>query len=306
MPVIKYQDWEPSGPTQAIIAQADSICASYQAQGYDLTLRQLYYQFVSRGLIRNLQTEYKRLGSIVNQARLAGFLDWDYIVDRTRNVQELPSWGSPAQIIRSAANGYHEALWEDQERRVEVWIEKDALVGVIEGPCQEWDVPFFSCRGYTSQSEVWAAAQRLEGYLDEAGEVAIIHLGDHDPSGIDMTRDIEDRLRLFLAGDGYDPAALRVNRIALNRDQVDRYNPPPNPAKLTDSRVGGYLLAHGSTSWELDALEPTVMGELIISAIQAELDLDLYEEKRQHQEEQREVLTAASSRWSEVADLLGA
>lgn len=305
MPRIAYIEWTPSPATQVVIAQADAICSSYQAQGYDLTLRQLYYQFVSRGLIPNKDTAYKRLGSIVNQARLAGLLDWDYITDRTRELVDLPHWDDPADVIRSAARGYHEALWAGQDRRVEVWIEKDALVGVIEAPCQTWDVPFFSCRGYTSQSEVWVAARRLEGYLDDgASEVVILHLGDHDPSGLDMTRDIEDRLRLFLGGDGYDEDALRIERLALNRDQVDRYSPPPNPTKLTDSRAGPYLARHGRSSWELDALEPTVIGALITAAIQEEVDEELYGEKLAAQEEARKVLTLASSRWRDVAAFL--
>src|SRR4051794_29815064 len=108
---------------QRLIDMADQICREYAAQGFDLTLRQLYYQFVARDVIANKQTEYKRLGSIINDARLAGLLDWDYIVDRTRNLRGLSHWENPHSVIRSAASGYRTERWADQPHRVEVWIE---------------------------------------------------------------------------------------------------------------------------------------------------------------------------------------
>lgn len=305
MPRIEYVAREFSPGSRRIIAHANLICAEYQQQGFDLTLRQLYYQFVARGLLPNRQTEYKRLGSIINDARLAGELDWNYIVDRTRNLEALSHWDSPADIIATTARAYNVDAWARQPERVEVWIEKDALVGVIEGVCQRNDVPYFSCRGYTSQSEVWGAAQRLEGYLDgEAEQVTVIHLGDHDPSGLDMTRDITDRLTTFLDGDGYDPEQLAVERIALSMAQVRQYNPPPNPAKLTDSRVGAYLARYGTESWELDALDPPVLDALIQDAIDRHRDEELWEASRAEQVQARELLATAASRWDDVRQLL--
>jgi hypothetical protein len=297
MPQIEYVPKTFSAGSLEVIAHANEICADYQAQGFDLTLRQLYYQFVSRGLLPNRQTEYKRLGSIINDARLAGLLDWDYIVDRTRNLRDLPHWTSPQEIIRAVAQQYRHECWEDQEYRVEVWIEKDALVGVIQGVCQRNDVPFFSCRGYTSQSELWGAAMRLRRYEDDGQKTVVIHLGDHDPSGIDMTRDIQDRLRLFGAG-------TEVRRIALTMDQVDQYQPPPNPAKLTDSRAEGYIEAHGDESWELDALDPATLDALIQAEIETWLDSRSWRESVARQERQRSRLTAASRRWAEVIALV--
>lgn len=301
MPMIAYEPKRFTVAHETIIEQAARICRDYRNQGYDLTLRQLYYQFVSKALIPNTEQSYKRLGSIINDARLAGELDWDYIVDRTRNLRSLSHWENPAEIVEAVAKQYRTDKWADQKERPEVWIEKDALVGVIEGVCQANDVAFFSCRGYTSQSEVWGAAQRLQGYRDADQEPVIIHLGDHDPSGIDMTRDIYDRLELFLAGD-----PVEVERIALNRNQVDQYNPPPNPAKLTDARAQGYIARHGRSSWELDALEPTVLAALIQDAIDGHRDSALWGDAVRHEENEREVLTAASERWVDVADFLEA
>ncbi|MFF9043290.1 hypothetical protein [Streptomyces parvulus] len=283
--------------SMAMIAKAEEICRDYAAQGFDLTLRQLYYQFVSRDLLPNKQSEYKRLGSVVNDARLAGLLDWDYIVDRTRNLRGLGHWDSPHSVIRSAAAGYRTERWADQPHRVEVWIEKDALVGVIAGVCQRYDVDYFSCRGYTSQSELWGAAQRMIRYENAGQKPVIIHLGDHDPSGVDMTRDIRERLALF-------EADVEVRRIALNMDQVEEHEPPPNPAKLTDSRATGYIREYGRSSWELDALEPTLLDRLIEEEIWAWRDLDLWDRATTAMDRERRLLQNVASRWSEVAALV--
>lgn len=301
MPSICYTDKNFSHKSLEVIRQANEICRSYGAQGFDLTLRQLYYQFVSRGLIPNKDTEYKRLGSIINDARLAGLMDWSYITDRTRNLRTLSHWTKPSEIIRSAAVSYHRDMWARQSTHVEVWIEKDALIGVIGGVCDELDLPHFSCRGYTSQSEVWVAARRMERYLRDGQKVVVIHLGDHDPSGIDMSRDIEGRLSLFLEGDGYDADELTVLRIALNYDQVLQYNPPPNPAKLTDSRATGYISKHGDESWELDALEPTVITSLVRDTATTYINWRIWEEDKDAIESERKVLTAISDRYSDVA-----
>lgn len=297
MPRIAYVPKDFSPAHREIIRIAERICAEYARQGFDLTLRQLYYQFVARDLLANRQTEYKRLGSIVNDARLAGELDWDYIVDRTRNLRGLSHWDDPQSIIRSVSYGYRTERWADQPHRVEVWIEKDALVGVITGACQRNDVDYFSCRGYTSQSELWGAAQRMLRYEQAGQKPVVIHLGDHDPSGVDMTRDIGDRLALF-------GATVDVRRIALNMDQIEEHQPPPNPAKLTDSRAGGYIREHGRSSWELDALEPTLLDRLIEDEIWAWRDADLWEAATSAMERERERLTAVSDRWREVEQFI--
>lgn len=297
MPKIAYVERNFSDGSLAIIEQANEICEDYQAQGFDLTLRQLYYQFVARGLIRNAQTEYKRLGSVVNDGRLAGLIDWDHIVDRTRNLQALAHWQDPQEIISAVARQFRHERWADQPWRAEVWIEKDALSGVIAGACQRNDVPYFSCRGYTSQSELWGAAQRLTGYEEAGQKTVVIHLGDHDPSGIDMTRDIAGRLALFGAG-------TRVERIALTMDQVQQYSPPPNPAKLTDSRATDYIGVYGDESWELDALDPATLDALVEDAIRRYRDEDIWRDSTARQERERGQLTAVHEQWDDVAGLV--
>lgn len=255
--------------SERIIEQADAIIAEYQEQGFSLTLRQLYYQFVARDLLANEQKEYKRLGSIINDARLAGLIDWAAIEDRTRFLRDYLTYDNPREAGLSAARNYLEDLWDGQPHYVEVWIEKDALVGVIEPVCGRWRLPYFACRGYSSQSEQYSAGKRLLGHLECGQEPIILHLGDHDPSGIDMTRDNQERLTMFAGlADGID-----VRRIALNMDQIRRYRPPPNPAKETDSRISGYYERFNtSSSWELDALDPRVIDQLIDTEIRDIVD----------------------------------
>jgi hypothetical protein len=282
----------------AMITHATTIIEDYQAQGFTLTLRQLYYQFVSRDLIPNRQTEYKRLGDIIVEGRMAGLVDWTAIIDRTRNLETLAHWDDVPDIVDAISQQFRVDKWQDQPNRVEVWIEKDALVGVIQDVCEELDVPYFSCRGYTSISEVWSASQRLLRYKRKADQTPIIlHFGDHDPSGIDMTRDIRDRLRTF-------GLSLELRRLALNRDQIDQYHPPPNPAKTTDSRYAGYIALHGTESWELDALEPQVLAALIRDEITELIDTDKWDAQQERIDAGRAQLAKIADRFDDVIDHL--
>lgn len=304
-----YEEWNPSPASARLIELAVRICEEYDAAGYDLTLRQLYYQFVARGEIENSQRSYKRLGSAVNKGRMAGLIDWDHIVDRTRTLRQVPWWHEPSDLISSAARSWHTDLWLHQPTRVEVWVEKEALAGVVEQVADRWQVPWFACRGYVSQSELWKAAQRIGRYIRSGQDVVILHLGDHDPSGIDMTRDVEDRLTGFISvdqmRDRIQPAGpwFEVERIALNMDQIDELNPPPNPAKLTDSRSSGYVAEFGHESWELDALDPATLDALIDAEIAEIADMGIWEECYETQEEDRATLQGLAERtWADVSN----
>lgn len=281
-----------------IIQKADDIIGEYQKQGFVLTLRQLYYQFVARGYLENKQQNYKRLGGIVSDARLAGLLDWSAIEDRTRNIEKPPAWASPAEIVEAVAAQYQEDLWEDQRYRPEVWIEKEALVGVIVPVCERYRLPYFACRGYASQSAQYGASKRFLRNLDAKQEPVILHLGDHDPSGIDMTRENGAKVELLVG------ASVEVRRLALNMDQVRQYNPPPNPAKDTDARFEGYRQKFGDESWELDALEPTVIDKLIEDQVLGMIDKKKWTVALKREKANKEKLGAVSDQWDEVAEFV--
>lgn len=268
MPRIAFARWRTTGTTKDTIAKANAIIEEYQAKGFSLTLRQLYYQFVARGLIPNTLRSYKRLGKAVSTGRRQGLIDWDAIEDRTRFLRSYPAWNSPAQIVQSAASQFNVDLWEGQFIRPEAWVEKDALIGVLERACGEYQVPYFSCRGYVSDSEIKEAADRATRRAMREGQMTVIlHFGDHDPSGVDMTRDIEKRLKMLGA-----PASTSVRRLALSMEQVEEYNPPPNPAKQTDTRFREYAEEFGEESWELDALNPEVIAELVKTNVEPLID----------------------------------
>lgn len=298
MPKMAYIDKKFRPATLDLIEKANVVIAEYKQMGFDLTLRQLYYQFVSKGYIENNERSYKNFGSVVDDGRLTGMIDWDAIIDRTRNLRAVSHWTTPADIIDSAAYSYRIDKWATQPWYVECWVEKEALVGVIQRISTRLDIPYFACRGYVSQSEMWAAARRHLRARDRGKKCLILHLGDHDPSGIDMTRDIMDRFALF-------GASVTVERLALNWDQVEEYSPPPNPAKLTDSRANGYIDRFGMESWELDALTPTVLSDLIERAVLAVRNEPAWERAMHQETRERNHLGEVKDRWEEVVEFLG-
>jgi hypothetical protein len=300
MPLIAYSSTNFRADALAKIEKANEIIMEYRGHGLDLTLRQLYYQFVSRGLIPNNDREYKKLGSVIADGRESGLIDWNAIVDRTRYIRRQPHWESPHEIVAACASQFNLDKWEDQPKYVEVWIEKDALIGVIEGVCQENDVPFLACRGYASASEVWNAGRnRMKSAARRGKDIQVFYLGDHDPSGIDMTRDVRDRLRRYAESDD-----IEVTRLALNMDQVEEHEPPPNPTKMTDSRASWYVDQFGDECWELDALDPILIRDLIQSAIDGCRDEELWNDAVERQSKCRSDLEKVAGKWDSIVKKL--
>lgn len=275
----------------AMIETINSILDDYESMGYDLSLRQLYYQLVSRNIVPNTEKSYKNIGTLVSDARLAGHIDWAMIQDRGRTVEKNPHWDNPSDFLEAVAPQYRFDLWADQPAYVEVMVEKQALEGVLLPVCRDLDVPFTANKGYSSSSAMYEASQRYLKRRDEGKELFVIYLGDHDPSGIDMTRDVGDRLDLFLGQE----SSVGVMRIALNMSQVEKLKPPENPAKLTDSRAKGYISKFGRSSWELDAIEPRMLATLVRSAIELIVDKPRFNRNATRMKAQRvELLEYAS------------
>jgi len=294
----QFIEWRPQRKTLAMIDHIESICAELAAQGYELTVRQLYYQLVARDIVPNNFKSYKQIVDITDNARLSGRLDWRYIVDRTRATYRTDGADtSPEEAIRATADSYSRALWETQPNHVEVWVEKEALVGIVQQAARGVQCAYFANRGYVSQSEMYSAGQRFSAYGRAGKSNYVIHLGDHDPSGIDMTRDIEDRLLMFAGRH-----APQVRRIALNMDQIEQYEPPPNFAKTTDARYEGYAELYGEESWELDALNPQTLDALISTEVLSLRDEDLWQQAEAQQEREREELTVVADNWQDIID----
>ena len=279
-----------------LIALMNSVIENYSEQGYSLTLRQLYYQLVARDLIANNEKSYNKIGNLVSDGRLAGLIDWSGIVDRTRRVTSLNHYENPQEIINLASSWYRNDMWENQDYYVEVWVEKEALSDIVGQASERFDVPYFSCRGYVSQSAMYQASLRFIDKQEEGKHCVLIYLGDHDPSGIDMGRDIQERLDIFRV----DQDIFDFRRVALSMDQIAEFNPPPNPAKLSDSRANGYIKKYGYNSWELDALEPSVITELIVTEIESLLDKYQYNKILNKVAEEKRVMKKVSEDWKNV------
>ncbi len=268
-----------SNKNKVLLETINKIIEEYQREGYKLTLRQLYYQLVSRDIIPNVQNEYAKLGGLLVKGRMAGIVDWEAIEDRLR-VPFLPYWVSGiSEAIDDTIEQYRLDRQEGQENYIEVWVEKDALSGVLKRITSHYHVRLMVNRGYSSCTALHDAYERLK----EKENSYILYLGDHDPSGLDMIRDIRERLEEF-------GVFTEVKHIALTKKQVEKYNPPPNPAKITDPRAKWYIAEHGKTSWEVDALNPKTLHELIKTSVESLIKLGLFEEKIAQEEIDKEKL----------------
>lgn len=257
MPFIKFKELKFKKSTMARIEKANEIIEEYLAGGYRMTLRQLYYQFVSRDLLANTERTYKNLAKTISDGRLAGLIDWDAIEDRGRQPDIPNEWDSIEDIIEASIRQFRLPRWDTQEFYAELWVEKQALAGVLEPLARKYHVTLMVNKGYSSQSAMYESACRfMESGRGNKPKV-LFYLGDLDPSGEDMVRDIRDRMAMF------GVTGLAVEKVAINMDQVEEYGPPPNPAKVTDPRAAWFIEQYGESSWEVDALPPDVLEKII-------------------------------------------
>jgi len=291
----QFKNWNPQKRTRTKLDRAIAIIDEMIAQGYILTIRMLFYQMVSRDYILNTKKSYDGIVTMMTNARMAGLVDWEHIEDKHRSLLKVSTWKSPSSIIHSAAESYRLDRWKGQPYHVETWIEKDALTNVIAPTCHELFVNCLACKGYLSASAVYDSKQRMCDAIAAGKTPIVIHMGDHDPSGIDMTRDIRERLSLFTG------ETVKVERIALNYDQVQQYNLPPNFAKESDKRFAKYADTYGEQSWELDALHPSVLTGLVRDKINSYLSNDLYQAQVEQESDDRKQLFSLASKWDGAA-----
>lgn len=283
---IKFREIRMSKANKERLKIINSIIQEYQAEGYVLTLRQLYYQLVSRDVVPNKQTEYSKLSILLKEGRMAGIVDWDAIEDRLRKPQKPSSFSSPKDILDAAIQQYALPRQEGQSTYVEVWVEKDALSGVLKRVTSKYHVPILVNRGYSSASAMFDSYQRFKAAYESGQAIRVLYLGDYDPSGMDMIRDVKSRTLEFFMGEyeiedeeyAAESMDFQVIPIALTREQIRQYNPPPNPAKTSDPRAKDFIERHGSTSWEVDALRPEVLNNLLDEAIRENIDETAYME----------------------------
>jgi len=275
-----------------LIDAAKAILVEYESKGYTLTLRGLHYKMVTRhkDFYANTPRMYDRLGKVISEARMAGRISWTSMEDMTRNIMGYETFEHPSQAIAGVRADYKRDLWSNQKFRPLVMFEKQALEGVVGPVCQKFRVDYFGCRGYTSQSAQWRLGQRFARSIQKGQIPIVFHLGDHDPSGIDMTRDNRERLAMF-AG-----VQVTVVRLALNIEQVEELDLPPDPAKLDDPRAAEYIQKFGNHSWELDALEPELLADIISKQLYKLRDEELWSEALAQEAEDKDSLDLAIER----------
>jgi len=245
-----------------------------------MTLRQLYYQLVSRQALKNRISEYKKLCRVIRDARKDGSIPWDWLEDRLRRPREVAMWDNLQEVLEDVKNSYRLNVWRFQSTYIEIWLEKDALSGVFETILQDYGVTLNVGRGYDGWSSIYEAARRLMG---QAQPPEILYFGDFDPSGEDMMRSLEERLLFF-----YDTPETRAvfptfTKCALTPEDIARYNLPPDPAKRSDTRAAAFIEQHGDVSVELDALPAAVLRDRIRTEIETRLNLEALDECRRLQ-----------------------
>ncbi len=264
----QFTFWKPNTESRRRLAQVQSVLEEYKGMGITVTLRQLYYRLVAQNIIKNRLREYKNLGELLSKARLAGLIDWNQIEDRVRQPVASQEWESIEDLVHSAISQFRLPRWMDQNEYVELWCEKDALSSVLEPICQENHVTLMVNRGYSSSSAMYESSRRISQNANRR-KAFIIYLGDFDPSGEDMVRDIQDRMEVFRTD-------VNVSKLALTPEQIEQYDLPPNPAKMSDSRAAEFVGKHGEDSYEVDALPPDVLQMLVTNAIKRHLNKKKY------------------------------
>lgn len=295
MTFIKYQHYNLRLTSYALIDKINMIIDDFAADGFKPTLRSIYYQLVSANIIPNKEQSYDNLSVLIKKGRLMGLISWDAIEDRMRSINEWHINHSQSEALRGIEMKLAYDLWEPQGFYGEVWVEKDAQISPIAKACRDFRLPYMPCRGYMSTTEIYNSGNRFKDADDMGMRTLMIHVGDRDPSGQDMTRDNTERLALIA---GYEVPVLRV---ALNQDQIDQYNLTPQWAKVSDKRWGAYVAEYGEYSYELDALRPKVLYDIVAEAIKNCIpDQELWDKTLAAEAVQREPLKKLHSRWDDV------
>jgi hypothetical protein len=247
--------------------------------GKPMTVRQVFYQATVHGLVEKAETGYAKVQTDLTLLRRAGELPYHWLADNTRWQRKPATFDSVLDALRETARFYRKALWKDIDAYVEIWLEKDALAGVIYPATSQYDVPLMVARGYASLSFLYNAAE----YINDLEVPAYIyHLGDFDPSGVNAGEKIEETLR-EMAPD----ADITFERIAVTPEQITEWNLPTRPTKTSDTRSKGF----GNISVELDAIDPNALRALVQETIEQHLPPHQFAVLKAAEQSEREVIS---------------
>ena len=265
--------------TKAEMQVVQDAIVEVVGQYYPMTVRQVFYQLVSRGVIDKTEKEYKStVCRLLAKLRRNDTIPYSWIADNTRWMRKPRTYSNLEDMLRQSQTLYRRSVWEDQDCYVEVWLEKEALAGVLVDVTREWDVPLMVTRGYPSISFVHSAAKSLE---DECKPCYLYYFGDRDPSGVDIDRFVEEQIR-EIAPD----VDLHFQRVAVTVEQIEEMKLPTRPTKKTDSRAKNFK----GESVEVDAIPPDVLRALCRDCIIQHIDFDTYERMQLVEEAEREAI----------------
>lgn len=268
---------------QKLERAAEVISVVEKLRGYwPLTLRQIYYQLVAVGAIDNTRSRYITLSRLVKWLRIDGKLPWEALEDRSRTLTEKHGITDAGTFFDNAAywflRGYERCLIQDQKRYLEVWVEKDALLGIFKKIADKYCIRTVVCKGYNSVTFLKDYYHRAVKAQDVGQLPTVLYYGDLDPSGVQALEASVETLEDELLLDGID-----CLRKGLNPDQVQQYNLPrnPNAVKRTDPRYPKYIKRFGDYAVELDALHPRDLEYIVERDIRELIDIDLVDEQRE-------------------------
>jgi hypothetical protein len=264
--------------TKAELEQRREILWAIVEGGRPMTVRQVFYQATVRGIVEKAETGYSKVQTDLALMRRAGELPYDWLADNTRWQRKPITYSSVAAALQRTAEFYRKSLWDDADCYVEIWLEKDALAGVVLPITTQYDVPLMVARGYASLSFLHNAAECIN---ELAVPTYIYHLGDFDPSGVNAGEKIEETLR-EMARD----AEIYFERIAVTEEQIAAWDLPTRPTKSTDSRAKHF----GDVSVELDAIEPNRLRSIVSDAIEIHLPQQQFEVLKAAEESERELI----------------
>jgi hypothetical protein len=242
-----------------------------------MTVRQVYYQLVSRQVIENNRGQYQAVSDALVYARQEEIIPWGWIEDRLRRPREVTMWEDLADFAETVRHAYRRDVWATQPALVEAWLEKDALSGIFEDVLAPYGVTLHVGRGFDGWDSIHNAAMR---YLDWGGPVTILYFGDFDHSGLDMVRSLRERIEFF-------PTSPEIIKCALTQEDVERYHLPPDLTKPTDTRSAAFVAKYGDMAVELDALPIDVLRDRLLSEVEARLDLDAWRAIRERETEEQ-------------------
>jgi hypothetical protein len=261
--------------TLALRAHVADIVGTFDGS---MSVRQVFYQLVSRGAVRNTPAAYEGVSRLLVTMRRDGSIPHERIVDRTRRVHKLAGWDGVREAMASLAAQYRRDPWDGQATHVHVACEKQALEGVFSRVVDDYGAPLYVLRGFASEAFVFEWAVEIQRVVEDGHNVVVAYFGDHDPSGLAIEQDCRDRLLGHLSPSAAPSFTWR--RCGLLFEDLDAYDLVNVPVKHGDSRARAYVAEHGDRAAELDALPPATLRDRILEAITSEIDVGAWEQVR--------------------------